>query len=45
VAQLRAFVERLLGVKVRSIRNDVERHGFIAAVLERFAYRQTVGFI
>jgi hypothetical protein len=40
VAQLRAFLERTLEVKFRPIRNDVERYGFIAGVLGRFAYRQ-----
>src|SRR5450759_169828 len=40
VAQLRAFLEGTLEVKFQPIRNDVERYGFIAAVLGRFAYRQ-----
>jgi hypothetical protein len=40
VAQLRAFLEGTLEVKFQSIRNDIERYGFIAGVLGRFAYRQ-----
>ncbi len=42
VAQLRAFLEGTLEVKFQPIRNDVERYGFIAAVLGRFAYRRLV---
>jgi uncharacterized membrane protein len=42
VAQLGAFLEWTLEVKFRPIRNDVERYGFIAAVLGCFAYRQLV---
>ena len=38
VAQLGAFLEGTLEVKFQPIRNDVERYGFIAAVLGRFAY-------
>lgn len=40
VAQLRAFLEGTLEVKFLPVRNDVERYGFIGAVLGRFAYRQ-----
>jgi len=42
VAQLRAFLEGTLEVKFQPIRNDVERYGFIAAVLGRFTYRGLV---
>ena len=42
VAQLRAFLEGTLEVKFQPIRNDVERYGFIAAVLGRFAYPRLV---
>ena len=42
VAQLRAFLAGTLEVNFRPIRNDVERYGFIAAVLGRFAYRRLV---
>ena len=40
VAQLGAFLEGTLEVKFQPIRNDVERYGFIAGVLGRFAYRR-----
>ena len=40
VAQLRAFLAGTLEVKFHPVRNDVERYGFIAAVLGRFAYGQ-----
>jgi hypothetical protein len=40
VAQLRAFLAGTLEVKFQPIRNDLERYGFIAAVLGRFAYPQ-----
>ena len=40
VAQLRAFLEGTLEVKFQPIRNDIERYGFIAGVLGRFAYPQ-----
>jgi len=42
VAQLGAFLEGTLEVKFQPIRNDVERYGFIAAVLGRFTYRGLV---
>lgn len=42
VAQLRAFLAGTLEVKFQPIRNDVERYGFIAAVLGRFAYRRLI---
>jgi len=38
VAQLGAFLAGTLEVKFQPIRNDIERYGFIAAVLGRFAY-------
>jgi len=38
VTQLGAFLEGTLEVKFQPIRNDVERYGFIAGVLGRFAY-------
>ncbi len=37
VAQLSAFLAGTLEVKFQPIRNDLERYGFIAAVLGRFA--------
>jgi len=40
VAQLRASLAGTLEVKFRPIRNDLERYGFIASVLGRFAYPQ-----
>lgn len=40
VAQLRAFLNGTLEVKFQSISSDAERYGFIAAVLNRFAYRR-----
>ena len=40
VAQLRAFLDGTLEVKFQPIRNDLERYGFIAAVLGRFVYAQ-----
>jgi len=40
VARVRAFLEGTLEVKFQPVRNDVERYGFIAGVLGRFAYRQ-----
>ena len=40
VAHLRAFLEGTLEVQFQPISNDVERYGFIAAVLKRFAYRR-----
>ena len=40
VVRLHAFLEGTLEVKFQPIRNDVERYGFIAAVLGRFAYPQ-----
>ena len=40
VAQLRAFLDGTLEVKFRPISNDLERYGFIAAVLGRFVYRR-----
>ena len=40
VAQLGAFLAGTIEVKFQPIRNDVERYGFIAAVLGRFAYPQ-----
>jgi len=42
VAHLRAFLAGTLEVKFRPIRNDLERYGFIATVLGRFAYRRLV---
>ena len=42
VAQLGAFLEGTLEAKFQPIRNDVERYGFITAVLGRFAYRRLV---
>ena len=40
VAQLRAFLQGTLTVEFQAISNDVERYGFISAVLQRFGYRQ-----
>ena len=40
VAQLRTFLEGTLEVKFQSIDNDVQRYGFISALLGRFAYRR-----
>lgn len=40
VAQLRAFMQGTLTVEFQVISNDVERYGFISAVLQRFSYRQ-----
>ncbi len=39
MAQLRAFLAGTLEVKFQPMHDDVERYGFIAAVLGRFAYR------
>lgn len=38
VAQLRAFLEGSLEVEFGAVSNDVERYGFISAVLRRFRY-------
>ena len=38
VAQLRAFLEGSLAVEFTATNNDVERYGFISAVLQRFQY-------
>ena len=38
VAQLRAFLEGSLAVEFAAASNDVERYGFISAVLQRFRY-------
>lgn len=40
VAQLRAFLQGTLTVEFHAISNDVERYGFISAVLQRFGYPQ-----
>ena len=40
VAQLRAFLDGTLEVQFRALDDDTQRYGFIAAVLERFAYRR-----
>ena len=40
VAQLRAFLQGTLTVEFQAISNDVERYGFISAVLQRFTYRR-----
>ena len=40
VAQSRAFLNCTLEVKFQRISSDAERYGFIAAVLNRFAYRR-----
>lgn len=40
VAQLRAFLDGTLEVRFQPISNDIERYGFIVAVLKRFAYRR-----
>jgi len=37
-AQLRASLWGTLEVRFQSIRNDIERYGFIVGVLGRFAY-------
>ena len=42
VAQLRAFLEGTLEVKFHPIHDDVERYGFITAVLGRFAYGRLI---
>lgn len=42
VAHLRACLEGTLEVQFQPISNDVERYGFIAAVLKRIAYRRLV---
>jgi transposase InsO family protein len=38
VEQLRAFLDGSLEVEFRAASNDVERYGFISAVLQRFSY-------
>ena len=40
VAQMGACLEGTFEIKFQRVRNDVERDDFVAAVLERFAYRR-----
>ena len=40
VAQLRAFLDGTLDIQFQSSNDDAQRYGFIATVLQRFAYRR-----